>query len=92
MKKVYIAMNADLLHQGHINIIKVAKKLGKVTIGLMTDEGCAGYKRLPFLSYDQRREIVENIKGVDKVVPQKSLDYVPNLLKIKPDFVVHGDD
>lgn len=92
MKKVYVGMSADLIHPGHLNILAKAKKLGKVTVGLLTDKAIASYKRLPYLSYDQRRIIIENIKGVDKVVPQETLDYVPNLKKLKPDFVVHGDD
>ncbi len=91
-KTVYIAMCADLVHPGHLNIIKEGRKYGDVIIGLMSDEGAASYKRLPFLSYEQRKIIVENIKGVEEVIPQKTLDYVPNLKKIKPDYVVHGDD
>ena len=92
MKKVYVGMSADLIHPGHLNIINVAKGLGEVTVGLLTDKAIASYKRLPFLTYEQRKIIVENIKGVDKVFPQETLDYVPNLKKLKPDFVVHGDD
>jgi cytidyltransferase-like protein len=92
MKKVYVGMSADLIHPGHLNIISEARKLGEVTIGLLTDKAIAGYKRLPFLNYDQRKIIVENIKGVEKVVPQETLDYVPNLISLKPDYVVHGDD
>ena len=91
-KKVYVAMSADLIHPGHLNIIKKASTLGEVTIGLLTDEAIASYKRLPYLEFDQRKQIVENIKGVHKVISQETLDYRPNLLKIKPDFVVHGDD
>lgn len=91
-KKVYIGMSADLLHPGHLNIINEARKLGDVIVGLLTDKAIASYKRLPYLTYDQRRAIIESIKGVEKVVPQETLDYVPNLKKIKPDFVVHGDD
>jgi len=91
-KTVYVGMSADLIHHGHLNIIKEAKKLGKVIIGLLTDEAIASYKRLPLIPYDQRKIIVENIKGVDEVVTQETLDYVPNLRKIKPDYVVHGDD
>ena len=91
-KKVYVAMSADLIHPGHLNIIKKASILGEVTIGLLTDEAIASYKRLPYLEFDQRKEIVENIKGVSKVISQETLDYRPNLLKMKPDFVVHGDD
>lgn len=92
MKKVYIGMSADIIHPGHLNIIKAGTKLGKVTIGVLTDEAIASYKRLPYLDYEQRKMIVENIKGVDKVISQNTLDYVPNLISEKPDFVVHGDD
>ena len=92
MAKVYLAMSADIIHHGHINIINEASKLGEVTVGILTDEVIAGYKRFPLLSYDERKAIVENIKGVDHVIPQETLDYVPNLLKLKPNYVVHGDD
>lgn len=91
-KTVYVGMCADLIHHGHINIIDTAKKLGKVTVGLLTDEAIASYKRVPLLNYDQRKQIVENISGVEKVIPQRTLDYVENLKKVKPDYVVHGDD
>ena len=92
MKKVYVAMSADLIHPGHLNIIEEARKYGEVIIGLLTDKAIASYKRLPFLTFEQRKVIVENIKGVSKVVPQTTLDYVPNLRMLKPDYVVHGDD
>jgi cytidyltransferase-like protein len=91
-KKVYVGMSADLMHPGHINILKEAAKLGVVTVGLLTDRAIASYKRLPFMSFEQRRQVIENIKGVVEVVSQDTLDYRPNLKKIKPDFVVHGDD
>ena len=92
MKKVYVGMSADLIHTGHLNIIREARKLGNVTVGLLTDAAIASYKRLPYLSFEQRKEIVENLVGVSKVVPQETLDYIPNLTKLKPDYVVHGDD
>ncbi len=92
MKKVYVGMSADLIHPGHLNIINEAKKLGEVIIGLLTDKAIASYKRLPYLTFDQRKIIVENIKGVVDVIPQDTLDYVPNLKKLKPEYVVHGDD
>tara|TARA_Y200000002_G_scaffold382239_1_gene398652 strand:+ start:548 stop:1849 length:1302 start_codon:yes stop_codon:yes gene_type:complete len=94
MKKkiVYVGLSADILHKGHINILKTAAKLGKVTVGLLTDEAIASYKNIPYLNFDQRQIILQNIKFVDKVIPQKTLDYVQNLKIIKPDFVVHGDD
>ncbi|HOB71389.1 MAG TPA: isocitrate lyase/phosphoenolpyruvate mutase family protein, partial [bacterium] len=91
-KKVYVAMSADLIHPGHLNIIEEARKYGDVLIGLLTDRAIASYKRLPYMTFDQRKKVIENIKGVAEVVPQETLDYVPNLEKYKPDFVVHGDD
>ncbi len=92
MKKVYIAMSADIIHNGHMNIINEGSKLGEVTIGLLTDEAIASYKRLPILSYEERKIIFENIKGVHQVIPQKTLDYTENLELLHPDYVVHGDD
>lgn len=91
-KQVYVGMSADIIHPGHLNIIRVAAELGEVTIGLLTDAAIASYKRLPYLSFEQRKLIVENLVGVKRVIPQDALDYVPNLRKIKPDYVVHGDD
>lgn len=91
-KLVYIGMSADLLHPGHLNIINAARQLGEVTVGLLTDQAIASYKRLPFLSYEQRRVVVESIKGVSRVIPQHTLDYSDNLIALKPDVVVHGDD
>jgi len=89
---VYVGMSADLVHPGHINILQKAAELGDVTIGLLTDAAIASYKRLPHMTYQQRRAVVENIKGVTAVVPQETLDYVANLRDLKPNFVVHGDD
>tara|TARA_Y100000385_G_C13105944_1_gene647819 strand:+ start:730 stop:2052 length:1323 start_codon:yes stop_codon:yes gene_type:complete len=89
---VYIALSADILHHGHINIFTTAAKLGEVVVGLMTDEAIAQYTRLPLLNYDQRKLIVENIKGVTNVIPQDSPSYRENLIKVKPRYVIHGDD
>lgn len=92
MKKVYVGMSADLIHPGHLNILNTAEKFGEVTVGVLTDEAIASYKRLPFMSYAQRSEIISNIKAVKDVIPQVTLDYTENLKKIRPDYVVHGDD
>jgi phosphoenolpyruvate phosphomutase len=91
-KKVYVGMSADIIHPGHLNIIQEASKLGSVTVGVLTDAAIADYKRLPYLNYEQRSTIITNIKGVDEVIPQTTLDYIPNLELLKPDYVVHGDD
>ncbi len=91
-KTVYIAMSADVIHSGHINVIEEGAKYGDVIIGLLTDEAIATYKRLPILDYEIRKKIFENIKNVSQVVEQNTLDYTDNLKKLKPDYVVHGDD
>ena len=92
MKSVYVGMSADVIHNGHINIINEASKLGEVTVGVLTDKAIASYKRLPYLTFDERKIVISALKGVTKVVAQDTLDYRPNLKKFRPDFVVHGDD
>lgn len=92
MKKIYLGMSADILHPGHINILKKASELGSVTVGLLTDGAISTYKRIPFMSYDQRKEVLLGLKYVDYIVEQNKLDYTDNILKLKPDVVVHGDD
>lgn len=94
MSKVYIAMSADVIHDGHINVINEGVKYNAdgVIIGLLTDEAIAAYKRAPLLDWETRKKIFENIKGVAEVVKQDTLDYTKNLEAIKPDYVIHGDD
>ena len=92
MKKVYIAISADILHHGHINLIKKASEYGDLTVGVLTDEAIATYKRLPVLSYENRCEVIKNIVGVKEIIPQETLDYTENLNQLKPDYVFHGDD
>lgn len=91
-KTVYVAMSADLIHPGHLNIINKASKLGELVIGLLTDKAIASYKRVPVMEYDDRYKIISSLKGVHKVIRQDTHDYTPNLIKIKPNYVVHGDD
>ncbi|MCQ4261244.1 phosphoenolpyruvate mutase [Stutzerimonas stutzeri] len=91
-KVVYVGMSADLVHPGHLNILKKAAEYGEVVVGLLTDAAIASYKRIPYMEFEQRRLVIENIKSVSRVVPQTTLDYVPNLRALKPDYVVHGDD
>jgi len=91
-KTVYVGMAADLLHEGHINILKEAARLGEVIVGVLTDKAIASYKRLPHMNFSQRKALVEQIKGVVRVVPQETLDYEVNLREYRPDYVVHGND
>ena len=91
-KTIYVGMSADLIHPGHMNILKEAHKYGDVIVGLLTDKAIASYKRLPALTYEQRKEVIENIKYVSSVVPQNTLDYTNNLKVLKPNYVLHGDD
>ncbi len=91
-KTVYMSFSTDILHSGHIAIIKKAKKLGKLIIGVLSDEAVVSYKRFPLLPYTERKAMFENVVGVYKVVKQNSLSYKENLEKYKPDYVVHGDD
>lgn len=92
MKKVYIAMSADLIHHGHMNVIEEGRKHGDIILGLLTDEAIASYKRIPVMTFDQRKRVVENLQGVSEVVAQETLDYAPNLRRYRPDIVIHGDD
>lgn len=91
-KKVYIGMTADIMHPGLIHIINEATKYGDVIVGLLTDKAIAEHKRLPYLTYEQRKEVLENIKGVSEVIPQEEWSYVDNLKRIRPDYIIHGDD
>lgn len=91
-RTVYMCFSTDILHSGHIAIIKKARRLGRLIIGLLTDEAIVSYKRYPLVPYSERLSMFENIAGVYKVVEQSSLSYKENLLKYRPDYVVHGDD
>ena len=91
-KIVYFGLSADFIHHGHIKIIEEAVKYGSVVVGLLTDSAILKNKALPYLKYEERKKIVLNIKGVDRVVPQNEWGYSLNLKKIKPDYMIHGDD
>lgn len=94
---IYVAMSADLLHPGHINILKIAKEYadsinGEVVLGLLSDSAIASYKRLPFMNYEQRKAVIENHRFIDRVIPQHTLSYEDNIRLLKPRYVIHGDD
>lgn len=92
MAVAYLGMTVDVFHHGHVNIIERAREYGDVVVGLLTDSAVADYKRLPYLSFEQRKKILENMVGVSRVVAQNEWDYAPNIRKYRPDFMIHGDD
>ena len=92
VKKVYVGISGDFIHHGIINIILEASKYGSVTIGCLTDNAIVEFKPLPILNFEQRKKILENIKGVSEVVPQDKWDYAENIKLLRPDYMVHGDD
>lgn len=91
-RKVYICFSTDIIHSGHISIIKSSQKLGKLIVGVLSDEAVASYKPYPMIPYEERKSLLKNINGVSLVVEQKELSYKNILTELKPDFVVHGDD
>ena len=92
MKSVYISLSADTLHHVHMKLIEEGRKYGKITVGLLTDKAISEFKNLPYLKFDQRKKILLNIKGVEKILPQNEYDESINIKKYKPNYVIHGDD
>ena len=90
--RVYVGMAADVLHSGHISLLEFASEYGDVTVGVLTDEAVASYKRQPLTPFDHRQRVIGALSCVENVIAQKTLDYRPNLQELRPDFVVHGDD
>lgn len=91
-RTVYMCFSTDIIHGGHISLIKKAQKLGRLIIGVLSDEAVASYKRLPLVPATERKVMFENILGVYRVVNQSTLSYRENLEKYRPSIVVHGDD
>ena len=91
-RTVYMCFSTDMIHGGHIAIIRKAEKLGKLIIGVLSDEAVASYKRFPLVPFEERKIIFENISGVHSVIEQKTLSYADVLRKLRPTYVVHGDD
>ncbi len=92
MKTVYIAMSFDFIHHGHMRILNEGKKYGEIILGLLTDKAISERKQIPYLNFEQRKKIAENLKGIKKVVKQEEWDYSENIKKYKPNFFIHGDD
>lgn len=91
-RTVYMCFSTDMVHSGHIAIIRRAARLGKLIVGVLSDEAVISYKRFPLLPFAERKALFENITGVSQVVEQKTFSYRENLERYQPDYVVHGDD
>ena len=91
-RTVYMCFSTEYVHSGHISIINKAKRLGRLIIGVLSDEAVSSYKRFPLIPFDERKSLMEHIAGVEYVVEQKTLSYADILRSLKPDFVVHGTD
>ena len=91
-RTVYMCFSAEYIHSGHVAIINKARRLGRLIIGILSDEAVSSYKRYPLIPYEERKALFSNMAGVEKVVEQKSLSYRENMEALKPDYVVHGDD
>ena len=92
MKKVYVCFSTDVIHEGHLNIIKEAKKYGRVIAGVMSDSAMVRFDRFPTISFEERVEMIRNVEGVDEVVIQNEVMYDKVLRKIRPEYVLHGDN
>lgn len=91
-RTVYMCFSTEYIHSGHIAIINKARRLGRLIIGVLSDEAVSSYKRFPLIPFEERKSLIENIAGVESVIEQKTLSYAENLRAIKPDYVVHGND
>ena len=91
-RTVYMCFATDIVHSGHIAILKEAQKLGRVIVGVLSDEAIVSYRRRPLVPLAERMKLFQNMKGIADVIVQKALNYRENLLALKPTYVVHGDD
>ena len=91
-RTVYMCFSTEYIHSGHMAIINKARRLGRLIIGVLSDEAVASYKRFPLIPFEDRKALLENVAGVERVVPQETLSYARNLRELMPDYVVHGDD
>ncbi len=91
-RTVYMCFSTEYIHSGHIAIINKARRLGRLIIGVLSDEAVSSYKRYPLIPFEERKALFENLAGVERVVEQKELSYAGNLRALKPDYVVHGND
>lgn len=91
-RTVYMCFSTEYIHSGHVAIINKARRLGRLIVGVLSDEAVSSFKRYPLIPFAERKALIENIAGVERVVTQDTLSYAQNLRDLKPDYVVHGND
>lgn len=92
MKTVYTCFCTDIIHEGHLNIIREAGKYGEVIVGVLSDEAMIRFNRFPSVSFEERIDMVKAIEGVSKVIIQREIMYDKVFEEIHPDYVIHGDN
>ena len=92
MKTVYACFTTDVIHEGHMNIIHVAKKYGEVIVGVLSDEAMVKFERFPTISFEKRMELIKSIPEVDKVIEQRDVMYDEVIERLRPDYVIHGEN
>lgn len=91
-RTVYMSFSTDIIHSGHISIIKKASTLGELTVGVLSDECISSFKRFPLMPFEERKSLFENINGVSNVIKQTEISYSTVIREMKPDYIVHGDN
>ena len=92
MKKVYTCFCTDMIHDGHLNIIREARKYGEVIIGVLSDEAMVRFNRFPGISFQERCRMIQKLDGISQVVVQKDIMYDNIIQELRPDYVIHGDN
>lgn len=92
MKTVYTCFCTEVIHEGHLNIIREARRYGQVIVGALSDRALIRYNRFPTISQEDRVRLYRSLDGVNNVVIQDDMFYEDVLSLIRPDYVIHGDN
>ncbi len=92
MKTVYTCFSTDVIHDGHLNIIKEAQKYGRVVVGCLSDKASVRYNRFSTISEEERVDLYKTIEGIDTVIIQNDILYDDVIEYLHPDYVIHGDN
>ena len=92
MSIAYTCFTTDVIHEGHLNIIKKASEYGEVVVGVMTDETMIKFDRFPTIPFEKRMEMIEKLDGVSRVIKQETVMYDDVIPSLRPDYVIHGDN